>query len=471
MIRSFTRCALLAGALLGLSPLAQAQTLYENFETVRLLTYPYSDGTFVQNAPNPASSPVNSSPTVGMYTRNAGAQYDVIVINPVSAPKFADVADYLSGAKQVTIKFRSPAVGTAVQLVMQDNSKSGTGYPNGNLGGTFDATTTVANAWEVLSFTFNAGTSDPSVTSTDVNQFVMLIAPGTGDGSTYYFDDMTGPDFVAPPAALLPQLYDNYENVHLLDYRLNLTSGGFRADTINPFMTAGNNSAKVARYSRSTSQYDALVARPLYPVLDAGSYLGATAANHMTLKVYSPGPGHLFQITLQDSTVANGGNYPGGRHSEHQATTTGTGWETLTFNNTGRPDPTIGNLAVNEFVLLIDPNTFARQRYYLDDWFGPKMDSPTGLKADKELAASVRAFPNPASDQAAISLTLPRAATVGVQLFDLQGRLVATPQAAASRPAGEQTVRFSTANLSAGLYQYRVTVDGATVSGKLSVVR
>jgi Secretion system C-terminal sorting domain len=470
-MKFFTRSLLLAGALAGLSSAAMAQTLYDNFENTRLVTYPYVDGTFTQNAANPAVGTNNPSSTVGQFARNAGVQYNVIVINPTTAPKFGDVADYLAGTRSVTLKAYSPAVGTQFQLVMQDKDKTGTGYPNGNIGGAFNATTSVANAWETLTFAFSAGPSDPTVLTTDIDQMVLLIAPGTADGSTYYLDDLKGPDFVAAPPPRAPMLYDNYENVHELDYRYNLSSGVMVPDTLNPFSTAANNSTGVARYTRSNVQYDVLVARPKSAVIDAGSFLSG-GVNHMTMKVYSPGPGHLFQITLQDSSRSNGSNYPAGRHSEHQATTTLTNaWETLTFNNTGRPDPTISNTSVNEFVLLIDPNTFVPQRYYLDDWYGPALANPTGLKADKGIATGLTAWPNPATNQATVSFSLRTPATVSVQLFDLQGRLVASPLAAQTKAAGEQSVRFSTANLANGLYQYRVLVNGGMVSGKLSIVR
>lgn len=455
---------------MGLSPAASGQTLLENFENTRLLAYPYVDGTYTQNAANPAVGPNNPSPTVGQFARYA-VQYAVMLIQPVAAPKFGDVADYVSGSKLVTLKAYSPAVGVKYELVMQDKDKTSTGYPNGNLGGAFTATSTAANAWETLTFRFAGGPSDPTVLTTDIDQMVLLIAPNTTGTDTYYIDDLTGPGFLAPPPPMLPQLYDDNETVHAVNYRLQTTSGGFVPDTANVFRTPANNSAQVARYTRSTVQYDVLVSRPKRSVVDAGSYL-AGGPNHMTMKVYSPGPGHLFQITMQDSSRAGATNYPIGRHSEHQATTTATNaWETLTFNNTGRPDPTISNASVSEYVLLIDPNTFAAQRYFLDDWYGPAQEGATGLNSDKAAAAGLTAWPNPASDQATVRFTLRNAATVSVELFDLQGRLIASPLLTQHQAAGEQTVRFSTATLASGLYQYRVAVDGGVVSGRLSIVR
>ncbi len=451
-------------------PPPPAQITYDNFENIRLLSYTYTAGTLVQNAPNPATSPANPSPTVGQYTRNAGIQFDVIQFQPQLASKFGDASAYLAGTRSLTMKVYSPAVGIPFQLVMQDKVKAATGYPNGNLAGTFNATTTVANAWQTLTFVFTGGTSDPTVQPTDVNQMVLLINPNTNTADVYYLDDLMGPDFAPMPPTVVEQIYDDFEANRYLAYSSRLTSGNLNADTLNPAPSAANTSARVGRYTRSTSQYDALVARPTYRVIDVTPYL--TNAKRMTLKVFSPAVGIPLQITMQDSSVANGGNYPTGRHSEYLATTTvANAWETITFTHSARPDPGVASTRVNEFVLLIAANTFVRQRFYLDDWYGPALQGvPTGLNADKA-AAGLTAWPNPASDQASVRFTLRNPATVSVELFDLQGRRVASPLAAQPKAAGEQTVRFSTATLASGLYQYRVAVNGAVVSGKLSIVR
>ncbi len=453
-------------------PPPPAQITYDNFENVRQLSYTFTNGVLVQNAANPASSSANSSPTVGQYTRNAGAQFDVIQFQPLLATKFGDVSAYVAGTRSVTMKVYSPAVGVPFQLVMQDKVKAATGYPNGNLGGTFNATTTVANAWETLTFTFTGGTSDPTVQPTDVNQMVLLINPNTNTAGVYYIDDLMGPDFAPLQPTLVEQIYDDFETKRFLAYNSRLTSGSLNADTLNPAPSAANNSARVGRYTRSTSQYDALVVRPTYRVIDVTPYL--TNAKRMTLKVFSPAAGIPLQITMQDSSVANGGNYPAGRHSEYLATTTvANAWETITFTHSARPDPSVASTRVNEFVLLIAANTFVRRRVYLDDWYGPALQGvPTGVAADQApLTTEVVAYPNPANEQATVAFTLAKPGRVSLSMSDLQGRQVAAPVVVQAAAAGSQTLRIATAALATGLYQYRLTVDGYVVSGKLSVVR
>jgi len=82
---------LCAAALLAASHSASAQTLYDNFETTRLVSYPVTQGTFNQAAANPGTNAVNGSSTCALYTRDGGQQYAVLVMKPNNA-RMADVA-------------------------------------------------------------------------------------------------------------------------------------------------------------------------------------------------------------------------------------------------------------------------------------------------------------------------------------------------------------------------------------------
>ncbi|MDQ2773199.1 MAG: hypothetical protein M3Y54_22165, partial [Bacteroidota bacterium] len=309
-MRFFTKMIGAAALVAAGTTAAAAQTLYDNFENTRLVSYPTAQGTFTQNTPNPGSNAVNSSSTCALYTRDGAQQYAVIVVKPNNA-RMADVAAYATGTKRISIKFRSPAVGVVVQAVLQNSTKSNTNqYPNGKFAGDFNATTTVANAWETLTFTFaaaSAGNFDPTVTSADVDQMVLLVAPGTNNAATYYLDDIMAPELVTvtPPSNMaVRQLYDNYDGTRALKYIAYKTGGGLKLDTLNPAPSAGNPSARVARYTRSNQQYDSFVMQSRGAAInDVSNFKNNTStALHMTLKVFSTAPGIVFQITLQDST-------------------------------------------------------------------------------------------------------------------------------------------------------------------------
>ena len=474
-MRFFTQL-LCTAALAALGTQAAAQTLYDNFETTRLVAYPVVEGTLVQNTANPGSNAVNSSATCATYTRAGGAQYAVLVVKPNSA-RMADVAAYAAGTKRITMKFRSPAAGVTVGAVLQNSTKSNTlPYPAGKFGTEFTAVTTVANAWETLTFTASpagGGNFDATVLSTDIDQLLFQVAPNSNNAGTYFLDDITGPELLAvvPTGNLaVSQLYDNFDGTRAIKYIAPKTSGGLKADTLNPAPSAGNNSARVARYTRSTNQYDVLVVQPRGAALaDVTNFKNNTL--RMSLKVFSPASGIPFQITLQDSTVANGGNYPAGRNSEYTATTTATNaWETLTFSYVNTPSAT-PNTGLNEIVLLIASNTTARRKVYLDDWTGPSLVGFVSAVRTVKTATAVfaPAYPNPTSGTTQLPYTLLQPAVVSLAVFDNLGRRVAQVLESRSCPAGQFTATLNAAKLAPGLYTCRLTVDGAVLTRPLSV--
>jgi len=466
---------LCAAALLTASHSASAQTLYDNFETTRLVSYPVTQGTFNQAAANPGTNAVNGSSTCALYTRDGGQQYAVIAVKPNNG-RMADVSAYAAGTKKISVKFRSPAVGVVVQAVLQNSTKSNTNqYPNGKFGGDFTATTTVANAWETLTFTFAAastGNFDPTVLATDIDQMVLLVAPNSNNASTYYLDDITGPELIAGPTSALAvrQLYDNFDGTRAIKYIAPKTSGSLKVDTLNPAPSAANNSARVARYTRSTNQYDVLVVQPRgAPLADVTNFKNNTL--RMTMKVFSPAPGITFQITLQDSTVANGSNYPAGRNSEYTTTTTATNaWETLTFSYANTPSAT-PNTGLNEIVLLIASNTTARRKVYIDDWTGPSLVGFVSATrtVQTSTAAFAPAYPNPTSGITQLPYSLRQPAVVSLAVFDNLGRRVAQVLNNEARPAGQFTAALDAAKLAPGLYTCRLTVDGVALTRSLSV--
>ena len=455
---------------------ASAQTLYDNFETTRLVSYPVVEGTLVQNAANPGSNPVNTSPTCASYMRGAG-QYSVLVVKPNNA-KMADVTPYkVGGAKRISVKFRSPAAGVTVGVVLQNSRLNTAAYPTGKFGTEFTAVTTVANAWEVLTFTPSpaaGGQFDATVTATDIDQMLFQIAPGTTGTGTYFLDDIMGPELlaVAPPTNLaVRQLYDNYDGTRVIKYIAYKTSGGLKLDTLNNAPGTGNPSARVARYTRSTNQYDSFVMQPRGAAInDVTNFKDNTL--HMTLRVFSTAPGIAFQITLQDSTVAGATNYPAGRNSEYTAITTATNaWENLSFNWVNTPSGT-ANTSVNEIVLLISPNTTTRRKVYLDDFYGPSLVGfvPTATRVvASDFAAFAPAYPNPTSGMTQLPFSLKKAATVSLAVYDNLGRRVTNLLSGEQRPAGQHTAELNAAKLAPGLYTCRLTVDGVALSRPLSV--
>ncbi len=79
--------------------------------------------------------------------------------------------------------------------------------------------------------------------------------------------------------------------------------------------------------------------------------------------------------------------------------------------------------------------------------------------------------PNPARSRTLLRFTLPFRAAVTLEVFDVQGRLVAMPLAAARRQAGPSSVALETRGWKAGVYFCRLEAAGRTAVRRLLVVR
>ena len=81
------------------------------------------------------------------------------------------------------------------------------------------------------------------------------------------------------------------------------------------------------------------------------------------------------------------------------------------------------------------------------------------------------AYPNPFSEITNFTFNLDKSAEIGVQLFDITGKLVYTENMG-KKSAGKNNVSINAGNLPAGMYMYRITSDGkASVSKKVTIVR
>lgn len=81
------------------------------------------------------------------------------------------------------------------------------------------------------------------------------------------------------------------------------------------------------------------------------------------------------------------------------------------------------------------------------------------------------AYPNPVRSAGRIDLTLDRAMTVAVRVYDVTGRQVATLVDGRQVAAGTTTLDIDTARLAAGVYVLRVEADGQVATRRMTVTR
>jgi hypothetical protein len=79
-------------------------------------------------------------------------------------------------------------------------------------------------------------------------------------------------------------------------------------------------------------------------------------------------------------------------------------------------------------------------------------------------------YPNPFNPSTSISFTLPSKSFVSLKVFDLLGREVAT-LVNEQKPAGTYTQKWNAANVSSGIYFYRLQADKFTETKKLVLLK
>ena len=116
----------------------------------------------------------------------------------------------------------------------------------------------------------------------------------------------------------------------------------------------------------ATQLYDVVTAGTA-AIPDASSWLKGTRAFY--LDVYTDAPvGTPILVQLENGSVATASNYPAGRHSKYIATTgVRSAWQRLKFLLQDRIDDATADTAVNQFVLLLAPNSQTGNTYYLDN--------------------------------------------------------------------------------------------------------
>ena len=145
-------------------------------------SYTFTDfaGGVVTIENNPSASGINTSSQVAKMVKNAGQTYGGSFISLPNPINFAGAAN-----KQFKVKVYSPRVGAKLLLKVENKTNSGINFEK-------EVATTVANAWETLTFDYSAIDLGGGKTYQNI---VFIFDLGTmGDGTpnyTFYFDDVT----------------------------------------------------------------------------------------------------------------------------------------------------------------------------------------------------------------------------------------------------------------------------------------
>jgi hypothetical protein len=275
---------------------------------------------------------------------------------------------------RMTVRVYSPTAGIPVRLKVEDSTDPAD--PKTRSVET-ESVTTVANAWETLTFDFAnpaAGTPalNPAYNYDSVIIFFNFGTTGaTAGAATYYFDDLAfigggGTGGGGGGGSDVPFSDLSFDSSGLI---YTLTGFGGAEDS-SLQLDPADASNTVVRVNRSaTAQTFAGTVVSTGPNLTAGTIPFDASNTRMTVQVYSPGAGIPVRLKIEDSAD------PETRFVETEAVTTKANeWETLTFDfaNPASGSPAL-NLAHNYDRVIIFFNFGASgeqagaQTYYFDD--------------------------------------------------------------------------------------------------------
>jgi hypothetical protein len=273
-----------------------------NFESTGL-NYDFVNfgGANVSVVNNPASGGINTSAKVGRMVKGAPEGWAGSFISLVRPIDF-------STKKLMKVKVHSPRAGAKLLLKVENQTNGGIFFEQ-------EATTTVANAWEDLTFDFSA------INTANSYQKVVLIfdlgTPGNGSANfTYYFDDIRQEE---KPAAVLGIPMDFESST--LTYNWFNFDGGNATVVNNPFKTGINTSNKVGKMVKGPGGQmwgGSFIELP--------SAINFSGSKTLRMKVYAPRVGTKVLLKVENAT--NGGI----AFEKEVSTTTANAWEDLTFD-------------------------------------------------------------------------------------------------------------------------------------------
>lgn len=327
-----------------------AQTLAPpvDFESTTI-TYTFTnfDGGNATVIANPQSSGINTSGNVGQMVKDVGQVWGgsfIEMTNPID----------FSVNKIFKMKVYSPRAGARVLLKVENSTNGGIFYEQ-------EDTSTVANAWEELTFDYSAIN-----TANDYSKIVLIWDLGVaGDGSanfTFLFDDI---DLVMGTPSTLTQidLPVTFED-STVDYTLTDFGGNVSALVPDP-NNALNTVSETIKDMSAQLWAGTTISTPLG--FSTAIPFSATATT-MSVKVWSPDAGIPIRLKVEDHT-----NNTITCETETM-TTMAAAWETLVFdfNNPvgGTPALALSNtydLASIFFNFGTDGMTAGTKTYYFDD--------------------------------------------------------------------------------------------------------
>lgn len=248
---------------------------------------------------NPDVSAGNGSSKVAQFFKNAGSE--------VWAGSYLTLGEPIDFSTMQTIKMKvwSPKAGIVVRMKLE-NLTDAEGFVE------VDATTTIANGWEELSYDFAAANNDKTY-----QKVVVFFDFGVvGTGVNYYYDDIKQSSGVE--TLQLPLTFQS----PTLTYSFSGFGGANSAVIDNPDMSGINTSTKVANFVRNAGSEVWAGTFILFP-----EPINFAVQKKIKMKVWSPQVGSKILLKLEKQSASDATNI-----EKEVLTTVANSWEELTFD-------------------------------------------------------------------------------------------------------------------------------------------
>jgi hypothetical protein len=266
-----------------------------------------------------AADPAGGTNQVGRVVKSGTAElWAGTTLTADGTLGFASAIPFTATATRMTVRVYSPAAGVPVRLKVEDHADATHSVET-------EATTTVANAWETLTFNFAnhaAGTAalDLSYRYDKASIFFNFGTTGAATGErTYFFDDVAFGGGTPPPA---------FPTITFSDAGTTYTLTGFGgaedATVVADPTLATNQVARVVKSGTAELWAGTTVSTGANNTIPRVPF--TATATRMTVRVWSPHAGIPVRLKLEDAGDPT-------RSVEAEATVTvASGWQTLTID-------------------------------------------------------------------------------------------------------------------------------------------
>ena len=352
---------------------------------------------------------------------------------------------------KMTVDVFSPAVGIPLQITLEDSAIAGaTNYPDGRHS-IYTATTTVANEWETIEFTFDSQ-PDNTVPDENVTSLILLFDIGNNTNDTYYFDNLYGPEFDNQCANA------NIDaNVDFADWDCSWNLGicpsaspcahydyisGWLNHAYNPDPNSINESKYSGEYTRNPNPIgeDVLIAYFSSGVLDL------SVNTYFNFKLY--GPPRPIYISFQDANNNEVYAFNSVLSSNNQ-------WQQFTVDLSS-----VSTQNIERFVLFLDQSVVNWDKYFLDDFHLSSV--PLDIKYF-ELSDNVNVFPNPVNNLLNVS-SVDNISSISV--IDIHGKSLAASSFLKENKQANIDISF----LNSGIYFVKILIQDRVITKKIKVL-